>query len=83
MAVLRVAKRQAGMNFVSIAPPITGSSQVPGNLELPDDGSSCALGDSYLPPEVLEPHRGIVRDDLENVRVVRYESEEVVVITGS
>ena len=71
------------MYLVAVAPSVTALCQVARNVELVDDGSSGPLGYPNLLCQIVDAHRGVVRNDLEHVGMVRYESENLVSISGS
>jgi hypothetical protein len=71
------------MYFVMVAPTVAARREIAGKLEFPKDRSGGSAGDADLVREVGDAHRWVVRDDLKHVRVVRYESEKVVSVTGS
>jgi hypothetical protein len=71
------------MYLISVAPAVTALREVTGSLELAHDGSRGSIGDPDLLSKIGKADRRVVANDLEDVGVVRYESEKMVAVTGS
>ena len=78
-----VPERQLSVYLVSVAAPVAALAQVAGVLEVVDDLGCGALSDADALGDVPKPNRWFGGDDLEDVGVVGYKPERMILLTGT
>jgi hypothetical protein len=71
------------MHLVAVTAPVAALAQVAGLFEVVDDLSSSALRNADRLRDVPQAARGVGGDDLEDVGVVRYEPESMILVCGT
>ena len=83
VAVLGVPERQLLVYLVSVAAPVAALAQVAGMPEVVDDLGCGAFGDADPLGDVPEADGWFGGDDLEDVGVVGYKPERMILLTGT